>query len=269
MIKEKKKMQKTVIDVYSKMSKDNPPWTAEEEKAFVASCTTKSGKWKSKAMKDKFVAEALKRNIGLVFSLVNQFCFNAQNEDIVQLAMVSLADALKKWDPKRGLKISTWVRNPIKWAILRAQGAYAKTGTIAEEIAAKNHRFGRKWSVVAMDAELAGKEGDGGETIANLITPASVAPDYINAHSIKTREEEIHDNDVRSGVKELMDSMGDYLNKKEIKVIMGIFNGHSLAEIGVKMKLSRMRISQISRDAFAKIKKSPLGDRLHALVKAG
>ena len=215
------------------------------------------------------VAEALKRNIGLVFSLVNQFCFNAQNEDIVQLAMVSLADALKKWDPKRGLKISTWVRNPIKWAILRAQGAYAKTGTIAEEIAAKNHRFGRKWSVVAMDAELAGKEGDGGETIANLITPTSVAPDYINAHSIKTREEEIHDNDVRSGVKELMDSMGDYLSKKEIKVIMGIFNGHSLAEIGVKMKLSRMRISQISRDAFAKIKKSPLGDRLHALVKAG
>ena len=262
-------MQKTVIDVYSKMSKDNPPWTAEEERAFVATCTTKSGKWKSKAMKDKFVAEALKRNIGLVVSLVNQFCFNAQNEDIVQLAMVSLAEALKKWDPKRGLKISTWVRNPIKWAILRAQGAYAKTGTIAEEIAAKNHRFGRKWSVVAMDAELAGKEGDGGDTIANLITPASVSPDYINAHSIKTREEEIHDNDVRSGVQELMDSMGDYLSKKEIKVIMGIFNGHSLAEIGVKMKLSRMRISQISRDAFDKIKKSPLGDRLHALVQAG
>ena len=183
--------------------------------------------------------------------------------------MVGLTEALKKWDPKKQVKISTWVRNPIKWAILRAQDTYSKVGSISDEISARNYRFNRKWSVVSVDAEVPGKEGDKADTIANTISVANVSPDYAAMRNIKTRSEELHDADVRLGVKELLAKMGEFLNKRETTIILGILKGRSLADIGVEMKLSRMRISQISKDAFDKIKKSPLGDRLHALVKAG
>lgn len=263
---EKIKMRNSIIDVYFSIAKSHPTWTTEEERNFVSTCVTKSGKWKSKADKDRFVNEATKRNIPLVFDLLQKFSLNPQSEDVVQLAMVGLSEALKKWDPKRKVKISTWVRNPIKWAILRAQDTYSKIGTIADEISARNHRFNHKWSVVSVDSEI-GNDGDGnGETIANTISEATVSPDY--ASRIKTNSEELHDIDVRVGVNELIEKMGDFLNKREMTIILGILNGKTLSDIGVELKLSRMRISQLSRDAFEKIKKSPLGEKLHALVKA-
>lgn len=261
----------SIIEVYSALAKANPAWTAAEERAFVATCVTRTGKWKSKAAKDRFVSEAMKRNIALVFDTVQKFAWrqNGSSEDIFQLAMVGLTEALKKWDPKRQVKISTWVRNPIKWAILRAQDTYSKVGSISDEISARNYRFNRKWSVVSVDAEVPGKEGDKADTIANTISAADVAPDYATMRSIKTRSEELHDADVRLGVKELLAKMGEFLNQRETTIVLGILKGRSLADIGVEMKLSRMRISQLSKDAFDKIRKSPLGDRLHALVQAG
>ena len=131
---------KSVVDVYSNIAKSNPPWTSEEEREFVNSCTTKTGKWRSNAMKDRFVNEAMKHNLGLVFKIVNKMAFN-KNEDVLQKAVIGMVGALKKYDPKKKGKISTWITNPIRWAIMQHQNAYAKSGTIAEEISALNHKF--------------------------------------------------------------------------------------------------------------------------------
>ena len=73
---------RSVIDVYGDIAKKNPPWKADEEAAFIRSCMTRTGKWKSKTMKDRFVNEALKHNLTMVFKLMNRYSFKKDNEDV-------------------------------------------------------------------------------------------------------------------------------------------------------------------------------------------
>lgn len=250
---------RSVIDVYSELARANPAWSPEEEAAFVK-------KWWRKD-RNYFVNEALKHNLGLVFKVVNKVAFNPNNEDIVQKAVIALSNALRKYKPGKG-KISTWVHNPIKWAIQQAQNAYTHNGSIADELSCLNNRFSLKLSVVSVDAEIDGgkSDSDKGDTIGSLISAGSVNHDYFNSRGYKTTDEIERENDIRDGVEELMAELPQILTAREIVVVKGIMEGKNLAEIGKTLKLSRMRISQISRDVFAKIKKSPLGGKLKSLI---
>ena len=117
-------------------------------------------------------------------------------------------------------------------------------------------------------AEIDGgrSDSDKGDTIGSLISAGSVNHDYFNSRGYKTTDEIERENDIRDGVGELMAALPQILTAREIVVVKGIMDGKNLAEIGKTLKLSRMRISQISREVFAKIKKSPLGGKLKSLI---
>lgn len=246
------------------MAKVNPPWKADEERAFIQSCLTRTGKWKSKAMKDKFVAEALKHNLNLVFKMMNRYAFKKDSEDVFQRAVIALAEALKKYDPISKNKISTWIQQPIIWAIKQTQHTYYKGHDIHDQIAALNHRYNLSMSVVSVDVTPGGSEE--GDSIGNFISYENVDSDYLAACGYKTTEEKSRELDIKTGVDGLVDELPKILNKKEVRVIKYMLKGLNMTEISVKLKLTRMRISQISAKAFEKIRNSKFGKHLKGLL---
>lgn len=255
---------KSVIEVYSDMAKSNPAWTAEEERAFVRSCTTKTGKWRSNAAKNKFVNEALKHNLGLVFNLVDKLAFN-KGEDVFQKALIGMVGALRKYDPKRGHKISTWITNPIRWAIMQHQNAYAKSGTVADELSALNHKFKMKMRVVSMDTPVNGEVEK--ETLGSIITIKNLDCDYIIDRNFKTDADHMDDSEVSEAVSNMVKKLPKILNKREEYVIKGVLGGKTLTDISVELRLSKVRISQIQASAFQKIRNSPIGKHLKEYIK--
>lgn len=255
---------KSVLEVYSEMAKVNPPWKADEERAFIQSCLTRTGKWKSKAMKDRFVAEAVKHNLSLVFKMMNRYAFKKDSEDVFQRAVIALAEALKKYDPTSKNKISTWIQQPIIWAIKQTQHTYYKGHAIQDQIAALNHRYNLHMSVISVDATPGGSEE--GDSIGNFISYENVDSDYLAACGYKTTEEKSRELDIKTGVEGLVDELPKILNKKEVRVIKYMLKGLNMTEISVKLRLTRMRISQISAKAFEKIRNSKFGKHLKGLL---
>lgn len=248
---------KSVSDVYFEIAKNNPPWTPEEEAAFTK-------RW-FKMNKNKWVNEAMKRNIGLVFSIVNKYAFK-KNDDIIQKAMIAMVDALRKYDPSKGVRVCTWITNPIRWAIYQTRNTYNKEGTIAEEISAKNHRYNLGISTVSIDSQIGNSDDDKCETIGNTISLNNVSVDYISIRGLKTEYEKQHEDDIRSGIGELVANMDEILNSREIKVINSLMCGKNMVDISKEMKVTRMRISQIAKGAFEKIRKSKYGKQLEGLI---
>lgn len=257
-------MIKSVIDVYSEIAKSNPTWTSKEEADFVKSCTTKTGKWRSNAAKEKFINEALKHNIGLVFKLVHKLAFN-KNEDVFQKALIGMVEALKKYDPKKGYKISTWITNPIRWAIMQHQNPYAKSGSISDEISALNHKFRMNMSVISIDTPIGGDEHN--DTIGSIISTNNLDANYVIERSFKEQDEDQMERDVTRAVGEMVKKLPKFLNKKELRVIKGILRGKSQTDISVELHLSKVRISQLQASAFQKIRNSPMAGHLKNLLK--
>lgn len=251
---------KSVLEVYADIAKANPTWTDEEEREFVKSCTTPSGGWKDK---NRFVNEAMKHNLGMVFDLVTRKAFE-KNEDIVQKCVVAMVEALKKYDPKQGKKISTWIYNPIVWAIHQSRHAYSRFGTMADELSALNHKYKTRYRVVSLDSK-AGDDTDS-ETIGNLISSNDVDVNYIQLNDIKCEEDKARERDFHNGVAEMMDELPNILTEREIFVMKGLLEGRSMSDISIELKLSRMRVSQISAKAFEKIRRSRVGRKLKELV---
>ena len=254
---------KSVLEVYSEIAKSNPPWTPDEEKAFVK-------KWWRKD-REHFVNEAMKHNLGIVFKAMQKVAFNPKSEDVFQRAVSALVEALRKFKPSKGYKISTWVSNPVRWAIQQFQNPYNHQGSIRDEIASLNHRYGKKMSVVSIDAKVGGEDGDGSTTVGDLITDANVNTDYLAGTSVGVRDSRVEDeraSDIKSGVAALLVHLPKVLTKKELYVVKRMLNGKNMSEISVELKLSRMRISQISASAFDKIRNSRYGVKLRGLVKA-
>lgn len=251
---------KSVIEVYSDIAAENPKWTAAQERAFIDSCLTKTGKWKNKT---RFVNEAFKHNLGMVFSIVQKMAF-VKTEDVVQKGVIAMVEALKKYDPAKRVKISTWIANPIRWAILHHQHTYSKDKPIAEEMASLNQRYNLNLRVVSIDATIG--QGDGeSETFGNFISSANVHPDYANICGYGDAEDSILKDDIHNGVGELVKEMGNFLTKREAKVVKLLLDGKNNVEIAKKMKVTRMCIGQMTKRIFEKIRRSKVGKKLKGI----
>ena len=260
---------KSVLEVYHEIAKRNPAWTAEEEKAFIATCVTRTGKWKSKACKNRFVDEAMKHNLGLVFTFLNKIPMYAHNEDLTQCVIVAMTEALKKYDPKRNIKISTWITNPIKWEIRRYTDAYRNVGDIATELAARNRRNATKFHVVSIDSEIGSSSNDGStDTYGDIISVCNVNLDYYASRGIKTHDEEFQEKDIVDGVGAFVKEMSKILNTKERQIVRGLLKGKNMSQMATKMGLSRMRVSQIFDNISRKVRHSKYGRRLRGLLMA-
>lgn len=250
-------MMKSVLEVYSEVAKNNPPWTSDEEKEAIK-------KWYRKD-RERFVNEAMKHNLALVFSIFQKMSFN-KSEDVFQRAVCALVDALRKFKPSKGYKISTWVTNPIRWAIQKEQNAYVHHGTIAEEISDLNRKHNSSMTVVSVDSPIGNDTNENTDTIGSTISIHNVMPDYARLRGYKTNTETAHEADIRAGVAELFEKMEDFLTEKETIVVKQMLTGRSLTEIAVELRLSRMRISQLSHKAIEKIRASSIATKLRGLL---
>jgi RNA polymerase sigma factor (sigma-70 family) len=249
---------KSVLEVYSEISKANPPWTPDEERAFVK-------KWWRKD-REHFVNEAMKHNLGLVFKAMQKVAFNPKSEDVFQRAVSALVESLRKFKPSKGYRISTWVSNPVRWAIQQFQNPYNHQGSIRDEITSLNNRYGSKMSVVSIDAKVGGDDGDG-DTVGDLITDSNISTNYlVGICKTSTSSDEEKAGDIQAGVSEMLAYMPKVLTKNELYVIKRMLRGKNMSEISVELKLSRMRISQITAKAFEKIRRSKFGRKLKGLV---
>lgn len=248
---------KSVIEVYCDIANRNPVWTPEEEKKAIHRLYDK----KNNA---KFVNEAMKHNLWLVFKLMDKYSFNKFNEDVFQGAVIGLTNALKSYDPSKGVKISTWVFEPIKWAILKYQDAYSRQGTISDEMMSFNKKYDINISVVELDRRIDGYEN---ETNEDIITEKTIDCDYIRINKIRTFDEKTRDSDISIGILDLISGKyGKILNDREAFVIKNMASGMNQTEISKKMKLSKVRVSQIVAGAFEKIRKSNVGKHLRNLI---
>jgi DNA-directed RNA polymerase sigma subunit (sigma70/sigma32) len=122
-------------------------------------------------------------------------------------------------------------------------------------------------SVVSVDATIGNGEVDSTDTIGNFISHENVDSDYLAACGYKTTEEKSREGEIKVGVGVLMDELPKMgLTKKEIRVIKYLLKGLSMSDISVKLKVTRMRISQISAKAFEKIRNSKVGKHLKGLL---
>ena len=251
---------KTVLEVYEEISKANPRWTAAEEREFVK-------KWWRKD-REHFVNEALKHNLSLVFDLMHKVAFNPRSEDVFQKALSALVEALRKFKPKKNCKISTWVTNPVRWAIMQFQNPYNHQGSITDEIVSLNHRYGRKMSIVSIDSKIGGEDGDGDATLGDVISEKNVHSDWLfGVCKTTTRSEMEATEEIKASVAKMLAYMPKLLTKQELFVIKRMLVGKNMTEISIELKLSRMRISQITAKAFDKIRRCKMAKSLHALVK--
>jgi RNA polymerase sigma factor (sigma-70 family) len=255
---------KSIMDVYSDISKANPPWKPEEESEFIQSCVV-DNKWKDSASKDRFVNEAFKHNLNLVFKMMKKYSFKKTDEDVLQKAVIAMADALKRYDPASKNKISTWIQQPIIWAIKHTQHVYYKGHDIRGQIAALNHKYNLKMSVLSIDAKIE-PNGTDNDTVGDFVSTSNIAADYIASRGIKTIDDETNEMEIKSGVADLMEDLPRLISEKELYVIQGLLKGQTMTEISVELKISRMRVSQIAASAFDKIRRSKHAKYLKGLV---
>lgn len=249
---------KSVIETYRDLAKNNPPWTPDEEKEAIK-------KW-FKADKERFIDEAMKHNLGLVFNLINRMSFNP-TDDMIQQAVSSLVSALRKFKPSKNVKLSTWITNPIRWSILQCRSAYLHQCTISEELSYLNARFGKNYRSVSFDAEIGtNNDEDNGDTIGSMISESSVNINYSLTRKFKTSDEIQAEDERTSIMNEFLKDINKILNKREVKVIKGILKNKNLTEIAKDMNLSRMRISQVARDAYSKIRVSKWAGKLKEFI---
>lgn len=252
---------KSVIDVYHDIAIRNKVWTPQEEKDAIK-------KLYNKKNNSKFVNEALKHNLWLVFKVVDKYPFAKGNEDVFQSAVIGLSDALKSYDPKKGMKISTWVYRSILWAVLKHQHPYSRRGLIADDIKSLNRKYNTNMGVIELDREcdFGGKDFDG-KTISDIISPETANVDYIRIRGIRTFDDETRQSDIKEGVYELIyGRFGKKLTNREKFVIEMLYLGLTQAEISKEMNVTRMRVSQLVNGAFEKIRKSKDGKKLKELV---
>lgn len=247
------------MEIYSSLAKCNPPWTDEEERDAIK-------KW-FKTDHDRFVEEATKHNLALCFKLMGRYAFKKNDEDIMQAAVVAMSNAIKKFKPRKKCKISTWIHTPIKWAILQAQHTYSHNGSIQDELTSLNYRYKLGLSVVSIDMEIGNRDDGDAEALGNLISTKNVHPDYAATRGYKTLKEINHERDIHNGVKSLLSNIEDILTIREAFIIKELLTGKNQSDIADMLNLSRMRISQLTASAFAKIRNSPIAKKLKETLK--
>ena len=253
---------KSVIEVYSDIANKNPKWTPDEERDFIKSCVTKTGKWRNKT---RFVNEAFKHNLGLVFSIVQKTAF-AKTDDVVQKGVIALVESLKQYDPSRNIKISTWVSNPIRWAVLHHQHTYSHDKLISEEFSSLNQRYNLHLRLVSIDANI-GKGEEDSDTFGNVISSSDVHPDYANMRGLSDDDENARKVDIKEGIAALVGEMGKFLTPREIKVVNFLIAGKNNVEIAKEMKVTRMRVGQMIKKIFEKIRNSKVGKKLKGIFE--
>jgi transcriptional regulator len=67
-------------------------------------------------------------------------------------------------------------------------------------------------------------------------------------------------------IEQLVEEMGKFLTRREVKVVKLLLAGKNNVEIAGKMKVTRMRIGQMTKHIFEKIRRSKIGKKLKGIL---
>jgi len=69
---------------------------------------------------EKSLEEMVKHNIRLVYKIANKMITPVPKEELVQDGIIGLIKSLRKFDPEKGFRISTYATNYIRWEMIRS-----------------------------------------------------------------------------------------------------------------------------------------------------
>lgn len=199
---------------------------------------------------------------------------SVDHEDMISWGVLGLLDAIETFRPDRGAKFESYAISKIRWAILdelrkedwvprrvrlRAQEMErsrekltqllrrpptkeeisTEIGIGADEYQAFLDQYSRA-KVGSLEARLEADGTFGGEFHAMIQDRATPSPDTA-AEQLELREH-------------LVRAIGDLEEQEKLVATLYFYDGLTLKEIGIAMKLSEGRISQILRRALSKLR---------------
>lgn len=258
-------------------------------KHYLCSITGKSYSEKDREMKRKPTkAKALSDNQGLVVSLVKRYLGKGLDFlDLVQAGNLGLLEALKRFDPNRGVKFTTYAYS---WIIKMLQEAVYSTHIVrvptnAQRIRNKvseakrlhYNQYGRNPSIAELAVLIKEKEEkierfsfSGG--IDYIDEGSSNKCDRIRSNSSPKRVRGNSSFSLRSANDDITENPHDIymvdLKRQELRelicalpeqermiMLLRIYEEKTLEEVGHKLKLTRERIRQIEKRIVGKLKK--------------
>jgi len=221
----------------------------------------------------------IRSNLRLVINIAKRYIhFGIPFMDLIEEGNMGLMKAVEKFNPKRGLRFSTYAAWWIKQGISRAisdQGKLIRVPVYMNEIIAKwkktNEHLSQKLGRSPTEGELA-KALDVSVTKIREINSYITKTSSLDAPVGEEGEDEIIDliedtttASPEAGLskefdKERIGVLLHYMAPRERSVLnmrYGLSDGksHTLAEIARKMKVSRERVRQIEENALKKLRK--------------
>jgi RNA polymerase primary sigma factor len=209
--------------------------------------------------------------------------------DLIQEGNLGLRRAVEKFEPRRGLKLITYARWWIRQAISRALSEQQRTIRLPSHVIERQHKLyaatSRLWTSQGR-APSAGELSDAlgwtpqevealliaVQPIAQLQQPVMDGGDALQDGVEDTQaprpDELVAEEQVRRGVQECL----GHLTEREAVIVrlrygLDAHKPHSLQDIGALYGISRERVRQLEKRAFAKLRRLPQSAGLAELVQ--
>lgn len=246
-----------------------PLLSIEEEKLLTERAATGS-----KYAKDKLV----KHNLRLVVSIAKRYgsAPGMELEDLIQEGTIGLMKAIEKFDPNRGLKLSTYATYWIRQGITRAIADQSKTIRIPvhmvellNKIAKVRIKLFDELNREPTHEEIAEELGESIEKINNILsisqplvsleTPVGEDGDTNLGDLIPTQSyEDPNEQLIIEERNQAILSAFETLSTREKRILqmrygIGVNRTYTLDEIGDEFKITRERVRQIEAGAIRKL----------------
>jgi RNA polymerase sigma factor for flagellar operon FliA len=235
--------------------------------------------WKlwRKTPKDEIRQELIRRHQTLVRQIaereVKRFPRSVDVDDLVQEGNFGLMDAIKRFDPTRGIKFKTYCSTRVRGAMIDAVRSQdwvprlerQRTGQIEKMRKEFRERHGREPSDAEVAARLDLKERDVQRTqprqmhsVSDRRHPAGEDGEPTLDSLAESKEisplEAVHRGD-------LMDELGRILSEKERRILTMYYQrGLTLRQIGAHLSITESRVCQIHANMIQRLRRQ-FGDR--------
>jgi RNA polymerase primary sigma factor len=264
----------SALSAYMRSISSCTPLPLEEEQKLGYIMRSGAGDAEAKAAFDKLI----EANLKFVVTVANKYRGSTLPlPDLINQGNLGLVEAAKRYDPSKGVKFISyavwWIRQyimqgiaeqtgTIKLPVKQAQAAY-KTGKVGSLL---RQKFQREPS----DAEVAEEMGFNEQELIEIVnifkqrisleSPIKEGEDKTFVSNLKSGEESVEDEVVRTSLKQTINDMLGELEPREIEIInlrygLNEMEEKTLEELGKKFGVSRERIRQIETRALEKLKK--------------